>query len=94
MLQVFQTRGSTGNSSRISSSEGWTERMDDAWTGAMTDVIHDAWTGCTDNAQMGAATDVSHDVWMDCMDDAQMGTMKTITYDVQTDGDFTGISWR
>ena len=36
--------------------------MDDAWTGAMTDVMHDVWTGCMDDARTGALKGVMYDV--------------------------------
>ena len=36
------------------------DRTYDAWTGAMTDVMHNVWMGCMDDAWTGATTDVSH----------------------------------
>ena len=46
----------------------WMCSIDDAWTGAMADVLHDVQTGCMDNAWMGAMTDIPYDGWMDGMD--------------------------
>ena len=39
--------------------------MGDAWTCAMTDIMHNVQTCCMDNAWTGATTDVTHDVLMD-----------------------------
>ena len=50
--------------------------MGNAWTGAMTDVMHDARMGGTDDAQTGAMSDVMHDV--------QTGR----TYNAQTNGTY------
>ena len=38
-----------------------------AWTGAMTDIMHNVWMCYIDNSQTGTMTDVLYDVWTDGM---------------------------
>ena len=56
--------------------------MDDAWTGAMSDVTHDVQMGRTYDAQ----TNGTYDAWT--------GAMTDVLYNVLTVGDFTGFSCR
>ena len=39
--------------------------MDDAWTGATTDVMHNVWMDCMDNAWTGALKGIMYNVLMD-----------------------------
>ena len=60
----------------------WMGGTDDAWTGAMTDVMHKLWRGC------------AYDVWMGGMYDAWTGATTDVTYDVLMVGDYTRFSCR
>ena len=39
--------------------------MDDAWTGAMTDILYNVWMGGMYTAWTGAMTDIPYHVWTD-----------------------------
>ena len=60
----------------------WMGGMDDAQTGAMSDVMHELRMGCT------------YDAWRGGTYDAWTGAMTDILYDVLTVGDFTRFSCR
>ena len=43
----------------------WMGCMDDAQTGAMTDVTHDVWTDCMDDAWTGAMKRITYNLLTD-----------------------------